>query len=126
MLFLRLFVIHYRRTSDAAWNRVCFSHGMSASIIRNPLCLEAIAMSLTLEQLEAEAMKLTPDERADLADRLWVSVTSREEVATAWDAEIARRVADMDAGNTKWISMEEVMTKLRARIKTAETHADNA
>jgi len=83
-------------------------------------------MSLTLEQLEAEAMKLTPDERADLADRLWVSVTSREEVATAWDAEIARRVADMDAGNTKWISMEEVMTKLRARIKTAETHADNA
>ena len=83
-------------------------------------------MSLTLEQLEAEAMKLTPDERADLADRLWVSVTSREEVATAWDAEIARRVADMDAGNTKWISMEEVMTKLRARIKTAETNADNA
>lgn len=83
-------------------------------------------MSLTLEQLTAEAMKLAPDERADLADRLWVSVTSREDVATAWDAEIARRVADMDADNTKWISMEEVMTKLRARIKTAETNADNA
>lgn len=83
-------------------------------------------MSLTLEQLEAEAMKLTPDERADLADRLWVSVTSREEVAAAWDAEIARRVADMEADRTKWISMEEVMIKLRARIKTAETNADNA
>ena len=82
-------------------------------------------MSLTLKQLEAEAMKLTPDARADLADRLWVSVTSREEVVAAWDTEIARRVADMDADRTKWISMEGVMTKLRARIKTAETNADN-
>lgn len=82
-------------------------------------------MSLTLKQLEAEAMKLAPDERADLADLLWVSVASREEVAAAWDAEIARRVADMDAGRTKWISMEEVMAELRARIKTAETDADN-
>ena len=83
-------------------------------------------MSLTLEQLEAEAMKLSPDERADLADRLWVSVASREEVTAAWEAEIARRVADMDAGRTKWNSMEEVMVELRARIKTAEADADNA
>ncbi len=83
-------------------------------------------MALTLKQLEAEAMKLSPNERADLADRLWVSVASHEEVTAAWDTEIARRVADMDAGRTKWISMEEVMAELRARIKTVETDADNA
>jgi len=83
-------------------------------------------MSPTLEQLKAEAMQLTPDERADLADLLWISVASQEEVAAAWEAEIARRIADMDAGRTKWNSMEEVMTELRARIKTAETDAGNA
>ncbi len=83
-------------------------------------------MPLTLEQLEAEAMKLSPDERADLADRLWLSVASRKEVTAAWEAEIAHRIADMDTGRTKWNSMEEVMTELRARIKTAEADADKA
>ena len=37
-------------------------------------------MSLTAEQIKVEAMKLSPDERADLADWLWVSATPREEV----------------------------------------------
>ena len=91
-----------------------------------PPFLEDAVMSPTLEQLKAEAMQLTPDERADLADLLWISVASQEEVAAAWEAEIARRIADMDAGRTKWNSMEEVMTELRARIKTAETDAGNA
>ena len=83
-------------------------------------------MPPTLEQLKAEAMQLTPDERADLADLLWISVASQEEVATAWKAEIARRIADMAPGRTKWNSIEEVMTELRASIKTAETDAGNA
>ena len=40
-------------------------------------------MSLTAEQIKAAAMKLPPEERADLADWLWVSVIPREEVKAA-------------------------------------------
>jgi len=80
-------------------------------------------MSMTLEQLEVEAMKFSPEERADLADWLWISATPREEVKTAWDVEIARRVAEMDAGKTKFIPAEEVFAEIDARI---QSHKNNS
>ena len=77
-------------------------------------------MSMTIEQFKAEAMKFSPEERADLADWLWISATPREEVEAAWDAEIARRVAAMDAGEAKFVSAEEVMAKLDAKLHNAK------
>lgn len=77
-------------------------------------------MSMTIEQFKAEAMKFSPEERADLADWLWVSATPREEVKAAWDAEIARRIAAMDAGETKFVSSEVVMAKLDAKLRNAK------
>lgn len=76
-------------------------------------------MSLTAEQIKAEAMKLSPGERADLADWLWVSATPREEVKAAWDAEIARRIAEIDAGNVEWIPAEEVLAKIDEKLRKA-------
>ncbi len=76
-------------------------------------------MSLTIEQLKAEAMRLSPEERADLADWLWVSATPRAEVEAAWDAEIARRVAEIDAGTAKLIPAEEVMAEIEAKLRKA-------
>lgn len=73
-------------------------------------------MSLTAEQIKAEAMKLPPEERADLADWLWVSAAPREEVKAAWDAEIARRIAEIDAGTVELIPSEEVLAKLKAKL----------
>ncbi len=88
-------------------------------------------MAVTLEELEAQALKLSLKERSELVQRLIVSLDGEqegtpEEIAKAWEDEIARRVADMDAGRTKWNSPEEVMTELRARIKTAEADADKS
>ena len=40
-------------------------------------------------------------------------------IAQAWDEEIARRVADMDAGKTVWIPAEEVFARLDALIENA-------
>lgn len=74
-------------------------------------------MSMTIEQFKAEAMKFSPEERADLADWLWISATPREDVKAAWDAEIARRIAAMDAGETKFVSSEEVMAKMDAKLR---------
>lgn len=76
-------------------------------------------MSLTVEQIKAEAMKLPPEERADLADWLWVSATPREEVKAAWDAEIARRIDEIDAGNVEFIPGEEVLARIREKLRKA-------
>ena len=77
-----------------------------------------------LEKLEAEALKLTPRERGELIHRLIVSLEGETEdtpeaVARAWDEEIARRVADMEAGKTVWIPAEEVFARLDAIIDNA-------
>lgn len=77
-------------------------------------------MSLTVEQIKVEAMKLSPDERADLADWLWISATPREEVKAAWDTEIARRIAEIDAGTVEWIPAEEVFAEIDEILRKAD------
>lgn len=83
-------------------------------------------MAAILEELENQALQLSPKERGELIHRLIVSLEgepeeSPEAIAKAWDDEIARRVADMEAGRTKWIPADEVMTQLRAKIHAAKT-----
>jgi putative addiction module component (TIGR02574 family) len=73
-------------------------------------------MSLTYQQVAHAAMQLSPDERADLAEKLWVSVDTPETVAAAWDTEIACRVAQLDAGEVETVPAEQVITELRARL----------
>ncbi len=76
-------------------------------------------MSLTIEQLKQEAMNLTPEERADLADWLWVSAMPREEVNAAWDAEIARRIAEIESGTAKRVPSEEVFAVADEKLRKA-------
>ncbi len=78
-------------------------------------------MGAILKEIEEQALRLTPKERSELAHRLIVSLDgepteSPEAIAKAWDEEIARRVADMEAGRTKWIAAEEVFKEIDAII----------
>lgn len=73
-------------------------------------------MSLTYQQVAQAAMQLSPDERVDLAEKLWVSVDTPETLAAAWDEEIAHRIAQLDAGEVETVSAEQVITELRARL----------
>lgn len=79
-------------------------------------------MSTTsLQAVEAVAMQLSPQERADLAERLWQSVAGvREPDAAwdaAWDAEIQRRVADDAAGRTQYLPAQVVTDRLAEHIQ---------
>lgn len=74
-------------------------------------------MSLTYQQVADEAMKLTPEERVDLAEKLWVSVDTPEAIAAAWDAEIERRSAQLDAGEIETVPFDEVIAELRAKLQ---------
>lgn len=78
-------------------------------------------MATTLKEVEAQAMALSARERGELAHRLIASLDGEpegtpEEIAAAWDEEIARRVADMDAGRTQWIPAEQVFAEIDALI----------
>lgn len=81
-------------------------------------------MATILEELEEQALHLSPAERGQLIHRLIVSLEGTPEdtpeaIAQAWDEEIARRVADMDAGKTVWIPADEVFARLDAIIEKA-------
>lgn len=74
----------------------------------------------TRMEIEAEAMKLTPRERGDLADKLWLSGGgwhTKEEVDAAWDIEIARRLEALDAGRTEGIPAKQVFAEIRELIE---------
>lgn len=63
-------------------------------------------MAAILEGLEAQALKLSIRDRSELVHRLIVSMDGEpegtpDEIAKAWEEEIARRVADVDADRTK-------------------------
>ena len=81
-------------------------------------------MAAALKDIEAQALQLSPKERGELIHHLILSLEgtaedSPEAVAKAWDEEIARRVADMEAGKTVWIPAEEVFARLDAMIENA-------
>ena len=85
-------------------------------------------MAAILKEIERQALQLSPSERGELIHRLIVSLEgdpedSPEAIAKAWDEEIARRVADMEAGRTHWTPADEIMTRLRAKISTAKASA---
>ncbi|OGA30167.1 MAG: hypothetical protein A3I01_14265 [Betaproteobacteria bacterium RIFCSPLOWO2_02_FULL_65_24] len=85
-------------------------------------------MAAILKEIESQALQLSPPERSELIHRLIVSLEgepeeSPEAIAKAWDEEIARRVADMEAGRTQWTCADEVMTRLRTRISAAKAGA---
>jgi len=78
-------------------------------------------MAVTLEELETQALKLSVKERSALAHRLIVSLDGEpegtpEEIAKAWEVEIARRVADIDAGCSTLIPAEDVFSEIDAII----------
>ena len=81
-------------------------------------------MSTVLKEIEAQALQLSPKERGELIHHLIVSLEgapedSPEAIAKAWDEEITRRVADMEAGKAVWIPAEEVFARLDALIDNA-------
>lgn len=79
-------------------------------------------MGLPLKQLEAEALELPPHERAQLAYRLILSLdedTGEDpaDVERAWEEEIRRRLAEVEAGTAELIPAEEVFAELRTRTR---------
>lgn len=65
-------------------------------------------------------MTLSERERAKLAHDLVASLDGPADigVAAAWDAEICRRINEIEAGNTELLGANEAIARARARIRS--------
>jgi putative addiction module component (TIGR02574 family) len=74
-------------------------------------------METLLERLEAQALALTPGERAALAQRLLASLDKDAEIEEAWAEEVERRIAEVESGAVRVIPIAEALASVRAALK---------
>jgi putative addiction module component (TIGR02574 family) len=78
-------------------------------------------MPMTVEQIEAEVLKLPEQAQAELLGRLMRSLADTAamdpDVAEAWAQEAVRRDAEMESGSVAGIPAEEVFAELRSKGK---------
>ena len=72
---------------------------------------------LTADQIESEALNLPRPERDRIAQALIASLEMDPEVERAWEAEIRRRVRDIDSGVTQLIPGEEVFKEVEDLLR---------
>jgi hypothetical protein len=74
---------------------------------------------MSIEEIEAEALKLDPKERARLAEKLLESLEqlSEEENDRLWAEEASRRDADLDAPGNRGKPAADALREARAKLK---------
>ena len=78
-------------------------------------------MTPEVSKLLERALELSIEEQEALADSLISSLGGKVEegVTAAWDAEIARRIEELDSGKVKTIPWEAVRKRNRAKLPRA-------
>lgn len=74
---------------------------------------------MKLKQIEDEALHLSEDERAELAQKLLLTleVPSEGELAEDWLVETQRRARELDEGIVQPVSADEVRRKAQALLR---------
>ncbi len=74
---------------------------------------------MKLKQIEDEALHLPEDERAELAQKLLLTleVPSEGELAEDWLVEAQRRARELDEGIVQPVSADEVRRKAQALLR---------
>ena len=73
-------------------------------------------MTITLELLEAEALKLAPSDRSRLLERLMESLDEDHEIEAAWDAVAEDRESQVAVASAATVPMEQAFARLEARF----------
>lgn len=74
---------------------------------------------MKLQKLELEALRLPAVERAELAQKLLLSLDapSEAEIAESWLVEACQRARELDEGKVQTIPAEEVRRKAKALLR---------
>lgn len=73
-------------------------------------------MTLPVEALELELLRLPTSERARLLDRVIASLDADKARDKGWDDLAARRDAEIDRGETTPVSGQEALARIRAEL----------
>lgn len=73
-------------------------------------------MPITLEELQAQVLRLSPADRARLLDRLIASLDVDAQAEAAWDELADRREEELDSGTVETVSLEVIVARLEARF----------
>ena len=81
-------------------------------------------MVAKIDNILKQAMEMDATDRALLAERLIASLDPEPEegVEIAWQAEIARRLAEIDSGKVKPVLWDEAIESIRRELR--ERHPD--
>lgn len=71
---------------------------------------------VTAEEIEEAALELPRRELDGLIERLIARLDTPESIQAAWDAEIARRIAEVETGEVVPIPYEEARARWRAQL----------
>ncbi len=74
-------------------------------------------MGNKLEMLQAEALQLTPGERAALAQLFLSSLDEDADIEEAWAVETALRISDIESGVVQVIPIADALAQVRASLK---------
>ena len=76
-------------------------------------------MASIIDEITLKARALPAEDRARLAEELLSTLQENPdpEIEAAWDAEIRRRLADIDSGNAKLVPAAEVFAEIRRMLK---------
>jgi len=75
--------------------------------------------TISYKQLEVGALDLPREDRSKLASRLLESLEEDDfELSPEWDAELDRRVKEMDEGTAEMISSEDFWKEINQRFGT--------
>lgn len=73
-------------------------------------------MSIELEVLQAQVLRLSATDRARLLDRLIASLDTDVGVEAAWDTLADQREEGLDSGQVRATSLESVVARLESRF----------
>ena len=74
-------------------------------------------MSILLEEIARKVLNLPPEERAELAHKLIVSIDDAidKEAEAAWDVEIEKRANEIKSGKAKGRAAEDILAEIRTQ-----------
>ena len=71
---------------------------------------------MSIQEIESQALRLPPSQRARLAQHLIASLDEADEIERAWADEAARRSDALDSGEARAIPAADVLAEARRAV----------
>jgi putative addiction module component (TIGR02574 family) len=74
-------------------------------------------MAKSVDAVVADALQLTAEERARVADKLLASLSEDPDIEQAWAAEVERRLTEIESGRARLVPAADAIARARAALK---------